>query len=211
MTAGGKLHRLPQPFFVLATQNPIEQEGTYPLPEAQLDRFMFNINVGYPTEDEEFQIVRLTTPGQDDRSAARAQRRRGDAASGDRAQGAGGRSRDPLRAAVHAPDAQDRSGGVFRISSRTMSAGAPGRGQPVSDSRRQGPGAAQGPLSRQHRRHPAGGAAGAAASHRDQLQRRGRGDQERHDREEADRHIPRQQYDELDKTAAKMLRDQPAA
>jgi MoxR-like ATPase len=61
VTAGGKQHRLPQPFFVLATQNPIEQEGTYPLPEAQLDRFMFNINVGYPTEDEEFQIVRLTT------------------------------------------------------------------------------------------------------------------------------------------------------
>lgn len=63
VTAGGKQHRLPQPFFVLATQNPIEQEGTYPLPEAQLDRFMFNINVGYPTEDEEFQIVRLTTAG----------------------------------------------------------------------------------------------------------------------------------------------------
>src|SRR5262245_6047215 len=63
VTAGGKLHRLPQPFFVLATQNPIEQEGTYPLPEAQLDRFMFNINVGYPTEEEEFQIVRLTTAG----------------------------------------------------------------------------------------------------------------------------------------------------
>ena len=49
VTAGGKQHRLPQPFFVLATQNPIEQEGTYPLPEAQLDRFMFNIHVGYPT------------------------------------------------------------------------------------------------------------------------------------------------------------------
>ena len=63
VTAGGKQHRLPQPFFVLATQNPIEQEGTYPLPEAQLDRFMFNINVGYPSEDEEFQIVRLTTAG----------------------------------------------------------------------------------------------------------------------------------------------------
>jgi len=64
VTAGGKQHRLPQPFFVLATQNPIEQEGTYPLPEAQLDRFMFNINVGYPTEEEEFQIVRMTTQGQ---------------------------------------------------------------------------------------------------------------------------------------------------
>jgi len=63
VTAGGKQHRLPQPFFVLATQNPIEQEGTYPLPEAQLDRFMFNILVGYPSEDEEFQIVKLTTEG----------------------------------------------------------------------------------------------------------------------------------------------------
>src|SRR5881227_2356670 len=63
VTAGGKMHRLPQPFFVLATQNPIEQEGTYPLPEAQLDRFMFNIQVGYPSEDEEFRIVRLTTQG----------------------------------------------------------------------------------------------------------------------------------------------------
>src|SRR5688500_11957601 len=63
VTAGGKMHRLPQPFFVLATQNPVEQEGTYPLPEAQLDRFMFNINVGYPSEEEEFQIVRLTTAG----------------------------------------------------------------------------------------------------------------------------------------------------
>jgi len=61
VTAGGKMHRLPQPFFVLATQNPIEQEGTYPLPEAQLNLFMFNINVGYPSEEEEFQIVRLTT------------------------------------------------------------------------------------------------------------------------------------------------------
>jgi MoxR-like ATPase len=63
VTAGGKLHRLPQPFFVLATQNPIEQEGTYPLPEAQLDRFLFNIHVGYPSESEEFQIVRQTTAG----------------------------------------------------------------------------------------------------------------------------------------------------
>jgi len=63
VTAGGKQHRLPQPFFVLATQNPIEQEGTYPLPEAQLDRFMFNIYVGYPSEEEEFQIVRKTTTG----------------------------------------------------------------------------------------------------------------------------------------------------
>ena len=61
VTAGGMRHALPQPFFVLATQNPIEQEGTYPLPEAQLDRFMFNIKVGYPTEAEELEIVKRTT------------------------------------------------------------------------------------------------------------------------------------------------------
>jgi MoxR-like ATPase len=61
VTVGGRRHTLPEPFFVLATQNPIEQEGTYPLPEAQLDRFMFNVLVDYPTEEEEFQIVRQTT------------------------------------------------------------------------------------------------------------------------------------------------------
>ena len=61
ITAGGQRHPLTQPFFVLATQNPIEHEGTYPLPEAQLDRFMFNTFVDYPEEDEEFDIVRRTT------------------------------------------------------------------------------------------------------------------------------------------------------
>ena len=61
VTAGGVRHVLPQPFFVLATQNPIEQEGTYPLPEAQLDRFMFHIKIDYPTEDQELEIVRQTT------------------------------------------------------------------------------------------------------------------------------------------------------
>jgi MoxR-like ATPase len=61
VTVGGARHRLTEPFFVLATQNPIEQEGTYPLPEAQLDRFMFNTFVDYPNEDEELEIVRRTT------------------------------------------------------------------------------------------------------------------------------------------------------
>jgi MoxR-like ATPase len=61
VTAGGHKHRLPDPFFVLATQNPIEQEGTYPLPEAQLDRFLFKIFIKYPTPDEERKIYRLTT------------------------------------------------------------------------------------------------------------------------------------------------------
>jgi len=64
VTTGGKRNVLEQPFFVLATQNPIEQEGTYPLPEAQLDRFMFLIRVDYPTRDEERRILRLTTEGE---------------------------------------------------------------------------------------------------------------------------------------------------
>lgn len=61
VTIGGQLHHLPAPFFVLATQNPIEQEGTYPLPEAQLDRFMFNIWLDYPSFQEELQVVKSTT------------------------------------------------------------------------------------------------------------------------------------------------------
>lgn len=61
VTAGGKRHSLPSPFFVLATQNPIEQEGTYPLPEAQLDRFMFNIVVDYPNQEDEVDVVLRTT------------------------------------------------------------------------------------------------------------------------------------------------------
>jgi MoxR-like ATPase len=61
VTAGGKKYDLPRPFFVLATQNPIEQEGTYQLPVAQLDRFMFMVNVDYPSFDEEYEVMRLTT------------------------------------------------------------------------------------------------------------------------------------------------------
>ena len=65
VTVGGQTHKLPKPFFVLATQNPIEQEGTYPLPEAQLDRFFFQINIDYPALDEEKEIVHQTTSGRE--------------------------------------------------------------------------------------------------------------------------------------------------
>jgi MoxR-like ATPase len=61
VTISGQTHDLPSPFFVIATQNPIEQEGTYPLPEAQLDRFMFSVKVGYPSADEEERIIMETT------------------------------------------------------------------------------------------------------------------------------------------------------
>ena len=63
VTAGGRTYPLPLPFLVFATQNPIEQEGTYPLPEAQLDRFMFYVKVDYPSAEEEVEIVRTTTTG----------------------------------------------------------------------------------------------------------------------------------------------------
>lgn len=65
VTAGGVLYNLKKPFFVLATQNPIEQEGTYPLPEAQLDRFMFNLVINYPKEEEEIEVVSATTSSYD--------------------------------------------------------------------------------------------------------------------------------------------------
>ena len=61
ITTGGKRYELGNPFFVLATQNPIEQEGTYPLPEAQLDRFMFNVWLDYPKLEDEYQVVKSTT------------------------------------------------------------------------------------------------------------------------------------------------------
>ncbi|MBF0408717.1 MAG: MoxR family ATPase [Candidatus Riflebacteria bacterium] len=63
VTSAGKTYPLEAPFFVLATQNPIEQEGTYPLPEAQLDRFMFNVRIDYPSHDEEVTMVKATTGG----------------------------------------------------------------------------------------------------------------------------------------------------
>ena len=65
ITVSGKTYKLQEPFFVLATQNPIEQEGTYPLPEAQLDRFMFNLTLDYPSYDEEIDIVKNTTVGRE--------------------------------------------------------------------------------------------------------------------------------------------------
>ncbi|MDP6763564.1 MAG: AAA family ATPase, partial [Planctomycetota bacterium] len=65
VTVGGRTYRLDPPFLVFATQNPIEQEGTYPLPEAQLDRFMFMVQVGYPTVEEEREILKRTTGGEE--------------------------------------------------------------------------------------------------------------------------------------------------
>ena len=190
VTAGGKQHRLPQPFFVLATQNPIEQEGTYPLPEAQLDRFMFKINVGYPSEDEEFQIVRLTTMSRKIELQHVLSGEEVIAAAGDRAQGAGGRSRDPLRAAVHAPDARDAKADVPDFVKDYVGWGAGPRASQYLILAGKARALLKGRyhVSTEDIRQVA--LPGAAAPHRDQLQRRGRRHQERHDRQEADRLHP---------------------
>ena len=73
--SAGERHDLPQPFHVLATQNPIEQEGTYPLPEAQLDRFLLQIDVGYPDRDAERRILIETTGADEHRADGRDERR----------------------------------------------------------------------------------------------------------------------------------------
>ena len=109
VTVGGQRHRLPEPFFVLATQNPIEQEGTYPLPEAQLDRFMFNIYVDYPSEEESSRSSSARRPTSRRKITPTLARRADQRPDADRAQSAGRRSRDPLCPAVRPADARDRS------------------------------------------------------------------------------------------------------
>ncbi len=97
VTAGGRTFALDLPFMVMATQNPVEQEGTYPLPEAQLDRFMFMVNIGYPTKKEEQQIVRATTMDLDADAGIGAERSRHHSHPAGVAQAAGQRSRGELR------------------------------------------------------------------------------------------------------------------
>ena len=99
VTAAGQTYPLPAPFFVLATQNPIEQEGTYPLPEAQLDRFMLELRVGYPSRDEEEPIVEQTT-GQSSRELSAGPRRRGARRDAARWCAGFGVSKSLIRAAV---------------------------------------------------------------------------------------------------------------
>ncbi len=111
VSVGGERHQLPDPFFVLATQNPIEQEGTYPLPEAQLDRFLMKVLVRYPSELEERSIYRLTSTGDTGRPDGRSQRRRDARLAEDRAQGAGERLLRELCGESRSLDAGRRSQG----------------------------------------------------------------------------------------------------
>ena len=154
VTIQGRTYILDEPFYVFATQNPIELEGTYPLPEAQLDRFMFHIVIEHPPEDEEFDVVRTTTAILDPKFER--------PVSGDgsgrvpeaRAPRAGGRTGDALRAAARADEpaeGAERAGAHQEVRGirRERPRGA------VPDSRRQGQGADRGPVPRELRRHQA--------------------------------------------------------
>ncbi len=173
VTAGGTTYPLPDPFFVLATQNPIEQEGTYPLPEAQLDRFMLNVLVPYPTADEELEILRRTT---------------GDATPAPQPTLSGER----ILALQHLVRRVPVADHVFRYAHDIVRATRPnepeatelvrkwvswgaGPRRPVADPRRQGPRRALGPAARRDRRYPPRRSDRAAAPDRHDLPRRVRG------------------------------------
>ncbi len=184
VTVGRVRHKLSDPFFVLATQNPIEQEGTYPLPEAQQDRFMFKVFVKYPSFKEEFEIARRTTSQiVEEISAVLAGERILELQHLVR--------RVPVTDhVIHYTLALVRQTrvsepGAPKFIKDYLSWGAGPRGA-VPHPRRQGPGAALWPNPRAVRGHPGAGAAGVAASHPDQLHGRVGGmDQRQGHREDA--------------------------
>ena len=170
VTIQGRTYTLDEPFFVFATQNPIELEGTYPLPEAQLDRFMFHIVIEHPPEEEEFEVVRTTTAILEPRVRAHRERRRPDRVQAAGAPRAGGRAGDALRAVARARQPAEVAGRVRRgqevgVVRRQRARGA------VPGARRQGAGAHERPLPRHLRRHPRAGASGAAPPRAHQLPR----------------------------------------
>ncbi len=205
VTVGGAKHKLPDPFFVLATQNPIEQEGTYPLPEAQQDRFMFNIYVDYPEEEEEFKIVEMTTsthvPKIDRMLSATDILEMQDivrkvpvapyviryAMKFTRLTRKGSRVKGPARPARGDGRQAGQGGRRARLRARLRDVGGRAAGVAVPDPGGQGAGGAARPLLRLLRGRAGRGAARAAAPHHHELQRRGRGDQAGRHRAQADR------------------------
>ena len=190
VTAGGTRHRLAEPFFVLATQNPIEQEGTYPLPEAQLDRFMFNILVDYPSEEEEFEIVRRTTADVEAQVDADAQRRADPGLAEDRPPRAGGRSRDPLRLGPGPPHAGRGAADAPDFIRDYVQWGAGPRASQYLVLGAKARAVLHGRFHASLRRRPGRGLSRAAAPHPHQLQRRGRRHQARRHHPPADRTTP---------------------
>ena len=174
VTAAGVGYELHEPFFVFATQNPIEMEGTYPLPEAQLDRFMFNVSIGYLSEDDEVAVVRQTTTTEPqpvtqvfsgaDLLRFHAVVRRVPIAE------------DVVRYAVRlAAASRPSADNPLAFHQRVGHLGRRPAGLAVHGARGQGPRAALRAGACQLRRHPGSGPPGAAASHPDQLPGRGRG------------------------------------
>ena len=141
VTVGRVRHKLADPFFVLATQNPIEQEGTYPLPEAQQDRFMFKVFVRYPNFDEEFEVARRTTSDAGRRRSSRSSRRKTSwTLQRIVRQVPVARSRDSLRLGAGAANPRPRAG-RSRLHRRAIELGRRPAGRAIPDPRRQGPGA----------------------------------------------------------------------
>ena len=186
VTVGGRTYDLPRPFFVLATQNPIEQEGTYPLPEAQLDRFMFDIRIGYPKPHEELEIAKSTTADVELNVTKVLTGPEIMQLAADRPQAAGQRPRRHVRRQPGPLDAarrRDRAGlhqGVRQLGRRHAGGAVPGAG-------RQGAGGHRRRVQRDLRPRPRRGAAGAAAPHHGELPRRGRGHDAGQDRQAAAR------------------------
>ena len=178
VTVGQETMHLPDPFFVIATQNPIEQEGTYPLPEAQLDRFMFDVRVGYPTLDEEKKILLATTKGD----------------IPDLKKVLSGKAIVNLQKLVTSvPVSEYTVDYVTRLVRATRPSDADGAAvhqgagglrrrpacRPEPDPRRQGDGRDGRPVQRLARRHPQGGRPGAPAPAQHQLPGAGRGADDR--------------------------------
>ena len=152
VTIQGRTYMLDEPFYVFATQNPIELEGTYPLPEAQLDRFMFHIVIEHPPEDEEFDVVRTTTAILDPKFERPVSGADLVGVPEARAPRAGGRAGDAVRAAARADEpaeGAERAGTDQEV--RGVRRQRPRRAVP--DPRRQGEGADRGPVPRELRRH----------------------------------------------------------
>ncbi len=173
VTAAGKTYRLDEPFFVLATQNPIEQEGTYPLPEAQRDRFLFHVVVDYPSRDQEGEIVDRTTSTFNTAVEAVVKRRGDLAVPTDGPPRAAAAARQRLGARCRSLGSPGRSTeqavgpGTDRMGTRPASKPATGAGS-------QGPSPAAWSSARHHRRRASARPPGPAPSHRSDVRCRSR-------------------------------------
>ena len=181
VTIQGRTYKLEEPFYVFATQNPIELEGTYPLPEAQLDRFMFHIVIDHPPEDEELDVVRDDDGASSDPHVrAAGDRRRPDRVPAARAPRAGGRSRSCATRSTLVRTSRPKATDAPESVKKWVAFGASVRAAQYLVLGAQGARAHERALPRELRRHPRDGAPGAAPPRADQLPRRVGGHDDRH-------------------------------